>query len=717
MRKAGIVMGIVVAIIIVAVLVFWATFDVNHYRIPIQTQLETRLGRSVNLGAMQLALFPPRFQVDSLLVAEDPAFENPQPFIQAEQVGISVNLFPLLRGGIEVRSLDLRQPVIELIKNEQGVWNFSSLGRPSVDETVKEPPRRTPRFSLASLSVTGGQVALTDRQEGKERAVYSDINARLRDLAPNREFSVQLAVHFPGEGSQEARLEGTGGPLWQDGPAAIPFQGTLDLDAVSLAGLRQFLNVPVLTQVDGTVTGKTRIDVQGGTAAAEGEVSVRDARVNDVGLGYPITAQYAINQDLNSETLTISKGMLQLGSSLLSIDGVVDLNRNPAELNLKVKSDSVSLTEVSRLAPAFGMSSSPGTTIEGLAGANIQLSGTAQKPALNGVFSARDIHVSGADIPQPVEIQSVEFTLTPNQIESNAFNLQSGSTTVRSRVAVREYASEASLVDARFDAPAAQFSAILAMAKAYGLTALDNVTGDGTLSLNMRLSGPVQSLRGDSVLRALGGESEVNFTEVRLTGTDLSRDVASIAGFLRPAGANLGFTSISTMTGKITVRNGIAQTDDLRATLDFGTIGVTGSADLVTHALNLRVNAVVSENVSQQVGGTGIQGYLKTALANNQGELVVPVLVTGTFQAPQVSPDVRSFARMRLEGMLPSSSNPAAGLTGLVGDLLRRRGAGQEQEPQTQEQQPNSEQNPIQQILEALSGKERQQPDPETPSE
>jgi AsmA protein len=98
MQRAVIIVGLAVAIVVAAVLVFWATFDVNDYRRPIQTQLENRLGRPVTLGAMQLAFFPPRFQVDSFLIADDPAFLNPRPFIQAEQVGVSVNLVPLLRG-------------------------------------------------------------------------------------------------------------------------------------------------------------------------------------------------------------------------------------------------------------------------------------------------------------------------------------------------------------------------------------------------------------------------------------------------------------------------------------------------------------------------------------------------------------------------------------------------------------------------------------------
>jgi AsmA protein len=618
---------------------------------------------------------------------------------------------------VEVRSLDLRSPVIELIKNEQGAWNFSTLGPPSrVGESARQQPGLASLY-LRSVSVGDGQVALTDRQEGKERAVYSDINASLRNLVPDNPFSIEVAVHLPGEGSQEAWLEGTGGPLRQDDLTAIPFQGTLELKGVSLAGLQEFLNEPVLADSDGMVTGKTRIDIQDGTATADGEINIRDARVKNVDLGYPITARYAVSRDLKSELLTIREGSIQLGATLLTIDGAVNLESEPPQLDLSVKTDSLSLAEVRPLAPALGLTVSPDTRVTGRARADIRVGGTTDQPALDGVLSVSDIRVDGEGIPQPVEIQSVEIKLTPTRIESNDFKLISGGTTVRSRITIREYASETSMVDASFDAPSAQLSAILALVKAYGLTAFDHVRGDGELSLRMRLSGPVQSFGDDSILRALHGESDINFNDVRLARTNLSQEVARIAGFLRWTGTNGDLTSISEMTGKITVRNGVAQTENLQATLDFGTIGVSGTADLVTQALNLRVNAVVNQSVSQEAGGTGIRGYLTTALSNDRGELVVPILVTGTFQDPRVSPDARSLAQMKLEGLLPSSRNPATGLADLVGDLIRREGDNRQQEAQPQEEQPqNPGRNVLQQILEGLSGG-RKQPDPETPAE
>ena len=38
-----------------------------------------------------------------------------------------MKLFPLLSKNIEIDSLELKRPAIELIRNAQGVWNFSTI--------------------------------------------------------------------------------------------------------------------------------------------------------------------------------------------------------------------------------------------------------------------------------------------------------------------------------------------------------------------------------------------------------------------------------------------------------------------------------------------------------------------------------------------------------------------------------------------------------------
>lgn len=317
--------------------------------------------------------------------------------------------------------------------------------------------------------------------------------------------------------------------------------------------------------------------------------------------------------------------------------------------------------------------------------------------------------MSGKDIAQPIQIPSVTLNLAPSQIQSNPFNMISGGTTLNLQLGVRDYLSPSPVVDATVRAPNAQLPAILSLAKAYGVTALDKVNGAGTMNLDMRAAGAVRSLSKAEIIRALNGSINLNFNDVKYSGANLSQQLSSIAGFLNAnstAQTAQGITNILKMTGDIIVRNGIAQTNNLQAHLDIGTIGAAGTANLENEALNMRVTAVLSQASSQKVGGQNIGGFMKTALANNQGQLVIPALVTGTFSNPRFAPDVQQLAQMKLKGLIPNLDNPAS-VAGTLQNLL----GGAKLPTQGQQQQqanPQSPQaDPVQQLI-GIFGKKKQ---------
>ena len=223
MRKIAIVIGIVVVVIIIVVGVLFATFNPNDYRGTIQTELEQQLNRKVGLGNMSLGLFPLRFKVADLSIADDPKFSN-SAFIQTQQLSVSVKLLPLLSKSVEVDSLSLERPSVQLIKNAQGVWNFASIGQQA--PAAATAPSATPKpsaapspsaapptssserqLSLGELAINDGQIAITDLQDRRPRTVYDHINLKLTDFAPNTPFNLDASVHLPGPGNQERQFK------------------------------------------------------------------------------------------------------------------------------------------------------------------------------------------------------------------------------------------------------------------------------------------------------------------------------------------------------------------------------------------------------------------------------------------------------------------------------------------------------------------------------
>jgi AsmA protein len=822
MRRVLIVIGIIVAITIAGAVVFVATFDVNRYHGAIQSQLEQRLGRKVTLGDMHLNLFPPRFSVQNLTIADDSNFGTEKPFVQTQQLDVSVKLFPLIKGMAEINSVSLQRPSVELIKNQQGVWNFSSLGGPS-----ESTGGGAPQFSLARLAISDGQVAVTDLQSKSVRSVYDHIDLNLLDFAPNAPFSITLAANLPGPGTQQIRLDGQAGPIVQGQLASTPFHGTLEMRQVAIAGLQKFLASPALVNTDGVLTGKTKIGSESGKITASGQMDLQKAKVRGLDLGYPISAQYDITDDLSGDMITIRDTTIKLGTMPISVGGTVDTKRSPAQIDFRVKSDNVSIAEAAKLAAALGVAFSPGATIAGNVNVDVRAQGPADKPALSGTISGRDVQVSGKSIPQPVNIRTVNLSFTPTEIRSENFNVISGGTTIAAQFILRQYQSKSPQVDATLRAPNAALAGVLSMAKAYGVTGLENISGAGTLSIDlhatgtsdkptmsgtvagrdvqisgksipqpvsikavnlgftsteihsdnfnvtsggttvaaqfvlreylskspladatlratnaslpdllatakaygvtgldkitgagtlkmdMHAAGPLQTLTSAEVMKALNGTLNLNFNSMRYAGSDIAHQLASIGGFLKPGEKDQGFTNISHMTGDIAVKNGFAQTNNLLATLDIGNVAVTGTTNLLNEALDLRVTAVLSKEFSQRAGGTGVGGYMNTALANNQGELVIPAIVTGTFENPKFMPDLQKVAQMKLKGMVPSL-NSSGGVAGILGGVLGQKGATQAQPQQEQPQQQQQPPNSVQQLFDIFGNKKKQEQ--QTPS-
>jgi hypothetical protein len=190
----------------------------------------------------------------------------------------------------------------------------------------------------------------------------------------------------------------------------------------------------------------------------------------------------------------------------------------------------------------------------------------------------------------------------------------------------------------------------------------------GVLSANANTS----FVTGDStqLVRSLNGAMNLNLLNGKIAHVDLLNELASIGKFAQSGKQSEPFTNVAKLTGDFKINNGVARTDNLKAVIDGGTLAAAGAVNLADQTLNMQMTAVLSKDYTQTVGGTQIGGYLSTALANSKGELVIPVLVTGSLTQPRVTPDVQRMAQMKMQNLLPSTSNPGGLTTGILNGVL-----------------------------------------------
>lgn len=992
MRKLGIAVLICIGLLVVAALVAPHVIDVNKYRGQIQAQLEQKLGRKVTLGEMGLGLFPPSFHVNNVVIGEDPRFGGGRPFAQTQELAISVKLLPLLHKDVQVRSLELVRPQIELVRDAQGKWNFATLGqapapgatstppaapsKPSPEPSKPEPGKAQPsgtEISLANLSIRDGQVGITDLQKRQPRAVYDHIDLSLNDFAPDKQFSLKAAAHLPGSGKQLVGIQGTAGPVQQSNMMNTQFNGKLNLEQVSISAVQKFMNSQALSGVEALVSGDANVRNENGNVASRGIIRLENPQINKINVGYPITLDYDVADDLNRDFIQIKKADLKLGATPLTLSGTLDARPTPSQLDVKLTASRASIAEAARLASAFGVAFGQGMNVTGSLDADVQARGPATKPAMNGRISLRDVSVSGKDLPQPVKVADLQLTLTPDAIRSNDFSATSGSTTVNVNFVLSQYTSDKPGLNAGLRAGNARVGELLSMARAYGVTAVEGISGDGLLNLDARAQGPAKNLsalifsgtgklqnasiklpsltapvqvrnadlrfsqnsavlsnlnaglgqtnatggltlkdfsapqvqfnlnadkvnvselqqmmatppasparassggfwqltpraeaqsvarsqpsmlskmtgagtvsigtvqydelllnnahsnvtldRGiirlnpitadvyggkengnvtidmrpaqpvyavnlktdkvdanklissvsslkqalyglltanvnatfssttaDSIARSLNGTLDMNLLNGKLMNVDLLHQLASVGKFVGGLPTvPQGFTNLMQLSGNFDIKNGVAQTNNLKAVIDGGTLAANGLVNLADQSLNMHVTAVLNKALSDKVGGTQVGGFMNTALANNQGELVIPVIVTGTFHQMQFAPDVEQIARMKLQNLLPTSKNPGVlgsilgnkgqngtgqqkgglgGILGALGGEQQNQQQNQSQgvsgnqgqtQPQTTQQPPQQKQNPVGDILNQVLGKKKkeQQPPPQQQS-
>jgi uncharacterized protein involved in outer membrane biogenesis len=696
MRKVIIVVAVVVVLALVAVFALPAMLDVNQYRGRIQAELQQKLHRDVTLGDM--------------------SFNTGRPFAIAQELAVRVELAPLLHHDVHVDSLELERPQVELVRNAQGVWNFASLqsGQPAQSGNSGS-------LSLAQLSITDGQVAIADQQKHQSRAVYDHIDLNISGYAPDKAFDVTLAAHLPGSGRQTLQFDGKLGPMNAQDSNATPVDGTLKLQEVSLAGVQKFLNSPALAGYDGTATGDVKLRNENGRMTSSGTIDIADARINAVNIGYPIKADYDVAGNLATDQIHINKAKIDLGPTPVSVSGDVNSRPTPSEVNLNIQTTNASIAELAKLAGA--MSSMGDVNGSGTISLNVHAQGPLdQRLTYSGNGAVQNASITTPQLTRPLQIHTANISFSQNTAQVSNLQLSlgssnaSGSATIRNlldpRIQFALNADKLNLTElqqitsapppkraSRFDlvpsAEAAAPSGPMSHFASSGTLTAGSIILDQLLLNNFRSNLSLSGAASANLMRTLNGDVTFSSDNGKLQGTDLLHELSAIGKFLQPGQAAQGFTNIVKLAGAVNIRNGVASTNNLQAVIDAGTLAAAGTADLVSEQLNLHMTATLAQALSQKVGGNQIGGFMNTALANNQGQLVLPVLVTGTMQHPMFAPDIQQIAQMKLRGL---AGGAGGGVQGILGALTGKK----------QQQNTAEPANPVNQLM-GLFGKKKKQ--------
>jgi uncharacterized protein involved in outer membrane biogenesis len=118
---------LVVAAILLAALLFAvpALINVDRYRGQVISYLQQKTGKQIEIGRLALTFFPLSIQVDGFGVKNPSLF--PRGYVvQVARIDAGLDAAALLHRQVVIKSLVLENPVIHLISDPDGPWNFEN---------------------------------------------------------------------------------------------------------------------------------------------------------------------------------------------------------------------------------------------------------------------------------------------------------------------------------------------------------------------------------------------------------------------------------------------------------------------------------------------------------------------------------------------------------------------------------------------------------------
>jgi hypothetical protein len=171
-KKTLIIVAGLVTLIVIFFFIALLLFDINSFKSKIETTASGITGLDVRInGKMHLSFFP------FGLSAKDMHFANKGgEILSLEHIKLGTELIPLLKKQLRVTSCVLVKPVVTIMKDADGTYNFESTEKKSTKGWLGTA------FGLNELKVSKGALVYLDKTTG-EKTELKDINLVIKDLS------------------------------------------------------------------------------------------------------------------------------------------------------------------------------------------------------------------------------------------------------------------------------------------------------------------------------------------------------------------------------------------------------------------------------------------------------------------------------------------------------------------------------------------------------
>ena len=627
--KWGLIICVGLVVLVVATLLIAPAFiDIKDYKPEIEKLVAEKTGRPFSMGDdLSLSLFPWAGVSFSEAKLGNLAGFAEKEFVSVKSFEVRVKLLPLLSKDIQVKRFILNEPFITLVKNKDGRGNWAQMEGTkdkTTTEKKKEPEPSSAGLPIKDLTVgefllKNGSIIWIDHSTQSRKEITA-VNLNLKDVSLDRPIKLSFAAQLD---KQPISMVGALGPVGKDfKQATIP----VDLDINALKEL--------VLQLKGSVMNPG--STPGFDLAVEMKPFSPRKLVATLDQPFPVATSdpkaldsVALKANLKGDAnrVSVSNGVLNLDESTLNFSlKASDFSRpNLAfDMNLdQINLDRYLPPKSEQPAPAEKTAAKKATDYEPL-----------RKMILDGRLKIGQLVASKAkisDLLVQIKAKNGIFNLDPLQL-----TMYQGNVNGKGNFNVQTQTPKSNI---NMKVAGVQVGPLL-----QDVIEKDILEGLTNAQLNLAMAGD----NPDKIKQTLNGKGQLRFNDGAIVGIDL-------AGMVRNAKAAFGLaqkpserprTDFAELSAPFTITNGLFNTPQTSLKSPLIRVLAAGNANLVTEALDFRVEPKV-------VGTIKGQGD-----ASDRTGLMVPVIVSGTFSDPKFAPDLAGVAKKQLQGVLEGTEKP-----------------------------------------------------------
>jgi AsmA protein len=404
-KKPLMIIGGIIVVLFLIVLALPLFINANQFKPTLETQLATALGRPVGIGDISLSIISGEVTVSDVSIADDPAFSK-SPFLTTKSLSVGVELLPLIFSKkLEVRSLTVKDPEVNLIHAANGTWNYSSLGgNASAAKSAPKNPAPSPAssqggapgagaMSVGKLSIENGKIIVSAAGSSAKPSIYQNVDLEASDLSYTSQFPFKLTATGPGNAA--LKLEGKAGPMNSADASLTPLNATVEVQHLDLA-TTGFLDTS--SGIAGVVDFKGELSSDGSQLNSKGTVKANKLKLSAAGepSSVPVNIDYATTYALKSQSGNLNQGDIHIGNALARLNGAYNAASEPAKLDMRLNAQAMPVGDLQGFLPAVGVVVPSGSKLQGgTLTANLTVSGPVDKLVISGPVNLSNAKLAG----------------------------------------------------------------------------------------------------------------------------------------------------------------------------------------------------------------------------------------------------------------------------------------------------------------------------------